>query len=329
MFPLSFGLALLLFIVQCCLAVALAAHATFWQMEIPGLGLNLLLLNFICLAINGYVLARTVKVRHFLGSFCQWPNLPEEISALAETRHLANAARQAYFHGDYDRVPNLLDRMPTPSVPAMLAKGRALAMGGDFDGAIPFLEQGGEGAIARRYLSLKPTFGLFSRRYFTLQDLRWTTRPLRLAILGMAALILSGSVLVLNYNAVLSALTRTAVDFSDKDFKVKTQGVFTFHYHDEAFMRQSAEIGEEALSQILLFLALPSDTFGPGQIHLFLCSDQKEYLARSPYTRSWEAGSAFPQKRQIYLYPLPENQHIYYDVILAHELTHLAYYRNA
>ncbi len=94
-----------------------------------------------------------------------------------------------------------------------------------------------------------------------------------------------------------------------------------------SWRRQVADVAGQALTQSLDFLGLPADSFGPGQIHLFLCADQAEYLARSPFTKSWEAGSALPEKHQIYLYRFPDNQASYFEVVLAHELTHLCYHR--
>jgi hypothetical protein len=284
-------------------------------------------LTVVCLALNGYAMVRAVKIRHFLGLFSEWPGLPEEGSPVNETRLLAASARQAFFYADYDKACALIDRLGPASPQASLAKGRALTLAGRFDEALPSLELGGQGLSARRYLIPRRSFGLFLRRYFQGSEVRWALKPQYLLGLALLALALCMPVLAADFQAFSTVIARRTADFSDKDFKLSTQGAFTLHYHDEAFMHQCADVGEEALAQALELLGLPAGTFAPGQIHLFLCADQAEYLARSPHTRSWEAASALPEKHQIFLYYQPREHVIIFERVLAHELTHLCYHR--
>ena len=322
---LSFGLAVLCFLVQSALAVALAAQAVLWRFKVPGLDLELLAWTLACMVLNGYALARAVKARHLLGLFSAWPGLPEESAAEQETRLLAVSARQAFLQDDFGRSLGLLKRLGLSHAPAELARGRSLVMQGEFEESVEALEKGGQGPAARRYLTLRRHWGLWERRYFQPRDLDWAMNSGRLGLLGLTAILLALPVLALNYQNFAKVLTPLHQGFSGADFNVSVQGHFTLHYHDDVFMHQVADVAEEALVFDLDFLGLPADSFAPGQIHLYLCADQAEYLARSPFTHSWEAASALPAKKQIYLYRLEESKRIYFEVVLAHELAHLCY----
>jgi hypothetical protein len=328
-YAISFGLAILLFFVQGFLAVALAGHGVLWRFRPGSFDQTLALLTLLGLALNGFALARAVKARHFLGLFAEWPGLPEEKSSTPDLRLLAISAQQAFFHRDFDRCIVLLDRFAhaTASPQVSLAKGRALVLAGRFEEALPELERGRQGSRGRRYLSQRRSFFFWTRSYFKPSDILWSENSALLAGLGVLSIALCLPLLNADFESMDAALFPKEVSFSTEDFKVATHGSFTLYYHDEVFMQRTADIADDALAGSLEFLDLPASTFGPGQIQLFLCSDQKEYLARSPYTKSWEGASALPEKQQVYLYRFPDRMRISYEVTVAHELTHLCYYK--
>lgn len=326
-FNVSFALSVLLFVVQCALFLALAVHFVLWYFGSPDFSGAYAGWTLAAAGLNGYALSRAVKVRHLLGLFSPWPGLPEEETPENETRLLALAARQAFLHGDFAKAIGLLKRLTVTSGHVELAKGRSLVMQGEFEEAVSYLEVGGQGWAARRYLTLRRNWWLLKSRYFQPSDLDWALRPGRLALLGALALAAALVVLSFDHQFVSSIKSKINAGFSEKDFNVSVQGRFTLHYHDEAFMRQVADLAEDALAHNLAFLGLPPETFAPGQIHLFLCADQAEYLARSPFTHSWEAASAQPSSNQIYLYKLAERQRIFFEVVVAHELSHLCYHQ--
>ena len=326
-FVVSFVLALLLFVVQCALVVALAVHYVLWHFKSPAFDAEYLGWTLAALGLNGYALSRAFKARHLLGLFSAWPGLPEEGATDNETRLLALSARQAFLHGDFAKTQGLLKRLALSTGPIELARGRSLVMQGEFEEAVTYLESGGQGWAARRFLTRRRNWWLLKSRYFQPSDVHWATRTWRLTFLGALALAASLTMLAFNYQLVDSIKQTVREGFSDKNFNVSVQGRFTLHYHDEAFMRQVADQADDALTQDLAFLGLPPEAFGPGEIQLYLCADQAEYLARSPFTRSWEAASALPSKTQIYFYNLGERQRIYFEVVVAHELAHLCYHK--
>ena len=326
-FAVSLTAALMLFLAQCALVIALTAQVVLDKLNVTHLDKGLLGWTVLALAVNSFALIRAVKARHFLGLFSLWPGLEEEDHSLNETRLLAASAQQAFFHGDYAKARAFVERLGPPHEMGSLAIGRSLALDGRFEEALIALEKGGQGGSARRYLSQRRRWFFWKRSYFSRTDITWAHGSGRLAALGLAALLASCGALGMNYQFIEGAVAPIVAGFSEADFKVSVQGPFTIHYHDEAFMQETADIAREALADSLKFLDLPADSFAPGQIGLFLCADQREYLSRSPFTRAWEAASAVPSKHQIYFYKLAEKEQIFFEVVVAHELTHLCYHR--
>jgi hypothetical protein len=123
-----------------------------------------------------------------------------------------------------------------------------------------------------------------------------------------------------------TTLQRLTEGFTGNGFLVSQSGPFTFHYHDASFRDQVEPLAVEALKYDLEAFNLPAPSVTDQGISFYLCDSQKEYLSRSPYTRSWESASAEPAKRSIYLWKPPGGQNVLKNV-LAHELSHLCYHQ--
>jgi hypothetical protein len=174
------------------------------------------------------------------------------------------------------------------------------------------------------------------------RQLRWRFRgnsilrlqrlPALLATLLLSALALGGLALALMPQELREAsggvVQRPYGGFREGDFKrAETQNTVIF-YHDRVDISSFADLVESALSYDLKFLGMDSAFFSGHKIHVFLCANQKEYMARSPSSLSWEAGAAIPSRNEFYIYPHPiDNLDGMLLETVAHELCHICYYQ--
>jgi hypothetical protein len=274
---------------------------------------------------NTWGLARVVKNGHFLWQYGRWP--------VAEPAHgergldlLQSQARQAFVDDDMERVVLLASKLEASQRPLELGAGlgRALALLGRLDEAASvFREQGAE-AESLRWLQPRRAWGLDRPIYFKPSDARWARRHLSLALL--AALSALASLWVTEAAGDLLRGRRVEA-FDRQGFKVSQEGPFTFYYHDPAFRDLVADLAGKALRHQLAFLDREPAVIPEGTFRFYLCEDREEYLARAPYAPAWEQASALPALNSIYIHKLPADQRIYFESVLAHELSHLLYHR--
>jgi hypothetical protein len=118
-----------------------------------------------------------------------------------------------------------------------------------------------------------------------------------------------------------------AASFDTSAFYTETRGRLTVFYHDADFRDQASALAEAALDHDLAFLGMPGDSFAPGSVKLYLCDSEAEYRRRAPTHPSWEAAAADPQATAIYIYRFPDKEKVFFEVVMAHEIGHLCYYR--
>jgi hypothetical protein len=274
-----------------------------------------------------WALARAWNSANFLWAFGRWQPLNAADYEEAD-RPWLDAAAHAFDLAEFQAALQVLDRLNPAAIRGTVqqARGRVLLWNGRWDEGIAQLEQGGE----RRYLvgwlrprrllglplpSLGPAEAARAQRSWP----SWLTFVL---VAGVSlALVLP---LGLSVKAALSAAPKV---FDPTGFESQSRGRFLVHYHDPVFAASVLDLADDALDHDLAFLGRPSDTFQAQEIQFYLCDDQAEYLRRSPYPVAWEAGCAVPDKASIFLYkPKPEGA-IYFQVTVAHELSHLIYQR--
>jgi hypothetical protein len=239
---------------------------------------------------------------------------------------LQSQARQAFVDDDMERVVLLASKLEASQRPLELGAGlgRALALLGRLDEAASvFREQGAE-AESLRWLQPRRAWGLDRPIYFKPSDARWARRHLSLALL--AALSALASLWVTEAAGDLLRGRRVEA-FDRQGFKVSQEGPFTFYYHDPAFRDLVADLAGKALRHQLAFLDREPAVIPEGTFRFYLCEDREEYLARAPYAPAWEQASALPALNSIYIHKLPADQRIYFESVLAHELSHLLYHR--
>ena len=280
------------------------------------------------MVLNSYALLRSAQSAYFVGLFGRWPReaVPPGLNQAQE--HSLLAAGDAFDQGRFARVPGLLARVPPERrLPGhWLGLGRSLALAGRAEEAAAALAQGGAGPKVLGLFRPRRRLGMDFGPYFD------AGMPARLGhIPGLAALALG---LMLGSGTMATALWGTltrvgplAPSFDETAFQSQALGRFTVYYHDPAFRDQASAVAEAALDHDLAFLGLPPDTFGPGSVRLYLCDSRQEYRRRSPTHPSWEAACADPPDTSVYIYRFPDRQRIFFEIVMAHELGHLCYYR--
>lgn len=282
------------------------------------------------LALNSGFLAWLIKTWHFMGLFSCWPAPGPPTGppwSRAEEQSLS-AAGLAFEQGDFDKVPGLVARIPEERRAPWnwLGLGRSLALAGRVEEALAALERGGEREGTLRWLRPKGAAG-DKPAYFSastparMRDIPWMAALAVLVLLATLALTASVSL------QLAHSMPHLETGFDVSEFQSLQQGRFTLYYHNAEFRDQVAAVAEAALDHDLAFLGMPSDTFTPGSVKLYLCDSEEEYRRRAPTHPSWEAGCALPPQATIYLYRFDERQKIYFEVILAHEIGHLCYFR--
>jgi hypothetical protein len=283
------------------------------------------------LVVNSWALLCSVKSGYFIGALGRWPQAPLPAGLSQADEHTLLAAADAFDQGRFDKVPDLMARLPQDRLePAhWLGLGRALALSGRGQEALVALEKGGGGRRLTALFRPRSGLGLEIGPYFG------DRIPANME--GIAALFVFALCLMLGSGALCQAVVRSlrsfvsppSATFDETSFHTEQRGRLTLYYHDPAFRDQSADLAEAALDHDLAFLGMPSDTFGPGAVKLYLCDSEEEYRRRAPDHPSWEAACAEPDAAAVYIHRFPEKDHVYFEVVMAHELGHLCYYRLA
>jgi len=277
-----------------------------------------------------WALRRSLKAANLLLGFGRWPAPLQGLVLEPGAAMSLRAAHDAFSHGDLERCQRLLDRLPgdLTQAPLRLARGRCLVLLGRMEEARSLLAQGGEAPYMQGWLKPRRWLWQWHRRpYLGEADAR---RALNTGPSGLAVLVLLlglGGVAWPFVQAIQVPTTALARGFDVSGFEGGASGRIAVHYHDRRWANQVWDIADDALDQDLAFFNLPPDTFGARQIHLFLCDDQAEYMRRSPQPSAWEAACALPDKDAIFIYKLPPEQRVYFEIVMAHELSHLVYHK--
>lgn len=292
-----------------------------WRLEgsamwAAGVGLALL--------ANTWGLARSVKNGHFLWLYSRWTTEDGGGERALDQLHLQ--ARQAFADGDLERVLLLTGKLDPGARPPDLSAGlgRSLALLGRLEEAATAFRQHGRDAECLRWLQPRRAWGLDWPVYFVPADARWARRHLWLVLLAACSM-LGGLVAV--ERSVALARSQRGEAFDRQGFQSVQRGPFTLYYHDPAFMEQSAELLEKALAHQLAFFRRQGAALPAGAMRVYLCETREEYLQRAPYAPAWEQASALPALDSIYIHKLPDDERIYFESVLAHELSHLLYHR--
>lgn len=268
-------------------------------------------------------LRRTIKNGHFIWLYGRW-RLGE-----AFTTPIAQQAQQAFADGDFERVILLARKAESKgssessneSLQAGL--GKALALLGRLDEATEVLELCPSEQEGLRWLKPRRAWGMEWPTYFHVDDVRWLKRGYWLGLL----MALSVGGMVWSVWWIQSRPGEMVHAFNVSGFETVQQGAFTIHYHDPQFRDRVLDLAEKALFKELDFFEHADADIPKGTFQLYLCNDRAEYLRRAPYSPSWEEASALPQSNRIYLYEPSKDDSIYFEVVVAHELSHLLYNR--
>jgi hypothetical protein len=282
------------------------------------------------MVLNSWALLWSTKAGYFLGCFGRWPREEVPPGLTQAEEHSLLAAGDAFDQGQFGRVPGLLARVPAERLLSghWLGLGRSLALDGRVQEAGPALEKGGAGPRVLGLFRPRRRLGMDFGPYFD------AGTPARLGhIPGLAALALglmlgSGTMATALYGS-LTRVGALAPSFDETAFQSQVRGRLTVYYHDPAFRDEASALAEAALDHDLSFLGMPADTFGPGSVNLYLCDSQQEYRRRAPTHPSWEAACADPAETSVYIYRFPAQERIFFEIVMAHEIGHLCYYRMA
>lgn len=326
----SFVLAMVLFGLELVLLVLLLL--LLYLASLADASLHWMLLPVLStFALNSWALGRSVKNSHFLWLYGRWPEIPASAQASEEQAQVLGAARHAFFEDEVARVPGLLSRLePAGRAEAVaLALGRALALDGRLEEAAAAFGRSGRDPEALRRLQPSTFLGLRygAGAYFKPGDAVWARRIRPLLGLGVVLLALGTAQVAIFYQHNSERVARLWKGFDGSDFTVEAHGRFTLHFHDPAFRDVVLPVAEDALQQHLAYFGLPQDSFGEGQIQLYLCDSREEYVRRAPQTPAWEAASAMPRDNAIYLARMDPSNQVYFEVVVAHELCHLVYHK--
>lgn len=327
------GLVFVLFLNFCLCAFLLAATAGLAALH-PDLGLGWAVAPMALVVLtNLWALAWAGKALYFIGIFGAWPR--SEGAPLEKDDELAVfAAGRAFDTGDFHKVPGLLARVPPERLRQehYLALGRALALSGAMQEAAEALDKAGARPDIGAKLRPGRRFRPGAAPYFGPELAGRAARAPWMAALA-AALVLGGAAVTTGLALQVAKLGHRLPSFnagalaSGSAFQSEVSGRLTVYYHDPEFRDQAVEIAEAALTQDLAFLGLPADTFGPGAVKLYLCDSEEEYRERAPSHPSWEAACAMPPDATLYIHRFGAREHVFFEVVMAHELGHLCYFR--
>jgi len=118
--------------------------------------------------------------------------------------------------------------------------------------------------------------------------------------------------------------------FSEEGFDRAETEHFIYRYHsqNELFLNFARFHAERALEADCAIFGMDPSQFTSPKTSLYLADSEKEFLARSPYTKSWEAGVTVPELHAIYMF-LPDkgDQALQVKNILGHEIGHVLFSR--
>ncbi len=278
------------------------------------------------LALNTWGLRIALRARHYLGMFSAWQSVWSP-SEQGDARVAALAAREAFDAGDFVKAAAMAERAGArlAGLGPVADLAFAYALSGDTVKAIELLEL--SQSKHHRWFVPAKRFGLRQKAYFEpghAPEL-WQLRK----VLGTTMICLAVILPLVIFRADRLLAMWQSRNFSATGFQSIQREHFTYYYHDPVFVNSVHATASDALNFNLKFFGLPDSTFGPGQIKVYLCETNEEYLARSPYSKPWEAGSAVASTHSIYLYRFQKNQAADFESVLAHELAHLVYHRIA
>jgi hypothetical protein len=271
-----------------------------------------------------------LRRRQFMLAFGRWQEGGDPESP--EKRALAGGAREAFMEGDFAKSARMLQRYlegrPADNA-ERLNLASCLVLLGRPEEAMALIEVAGDPRGQLRYLA--PAQGpakWFSpaRPFSRAQALQAAARPL---VLRLALLFGAASALLVHEESKISAwlLARDSSGLQEADFKRAESANIILLYHDEALAGVVRSIADEALLSDLKFFNLPENQFQSHKIKVFLCDSQQEYLKRSPFASSWEAGAAVPDKNTFYIYVKNRKIDPFFYETVAHELCHICYYQ--
>lgn len=314
----SFVLALLLLLME--LGWALVAAYCVAKLQVHGVGLRPLLFAGAMALANTWALARVIKSGHFLWTFSRWPR-PSKLHPVLDQ------AWAAFGHDDHQRVLVLAAKDVEPEIAALLRSGagRSYALLGRLDEAAEAF-RGAEGEKARLlWLQPRRAWGREWPAYFKPIDAVWARRQFWITLFTLFSISAwFGFASLVGERPALPAVVRA---FDGGSFETLEEGPFVIHHHDEAAARELGILAEKALAAELAFLGRETAVIEPRSFQVYLCQDRAEYLRRAPMAPDWEEASAVPAQNSIYLYRHPPEERIYFEVVLAHELSHLLYRR--
>jgi hypothetical protein len=273
-----------------------------------------------------------LRRRQFLLNFCRWQDF-DDVADSKERRALVQVARQAFMEGEFPKCLRLLERalQERPADNACrLNLASCMVIEGKFAEAASLVEVAGDPRSQLRYLapSKSWTGNLSVHRPFSPGSAR-RARGLAPLVLTLAALFaLTGAILdheAGKFGALFDR--RNGSGIQEKDFKKMESPNVVLCYHDEALAKPALDLAEDALQFDLKFFNLPETQFSAHKIKVFLCDSQKEYLTRSPFASSWEAGAAVPAKNVFYIYAKQGRLDPFFSETVAHELCHICYFQ--
>jgi len=124
---------------------------------------------------------------------------------------------------------------------------------------------------------------------------------------------------------------KTNFDFFSEDGfdRAETEHfIYRYHSQNELFLNFARFHAERALEADCAIFGMDPSQFTSPKTSLYLADSEKEFLARSPYTKSWEAGVTVPELHAIYMF-LPDkgDQALQVKNILGHEIGHVLFSR--
>jgi hypothetical protein len=310
---LAFGLLGLEFLWAAACALALA------MVRLQLLGWAGAMLPALGVGLNTWAWARAVKNAHFLWLYSRW-TVPD-----GGSEALKQAVR-AYADNDLERVLVLAGK-EAPAADGEALRGgaaRSLALLGRMEEAATAFaaEPGAEERL--RWLRPRRAWGRERPPYFKTADAAWGRRQFWLIV--FASLSISSCFELMGWMSDLRQ-PRGGRHFDSERFESIERGPFVIHYHDAAAAVDLADVIEKALSTELAFLDRSDALIPDGSYQLYLCDSREEYRQRAPAAPIWEQAATEPATGRVYLFKLPPADHIYFEIVVAHELSHLLYHR--
>jgi hypothetical protein len=289
--------------------------------------LSLVVLIILILA-NSFVLQALLRIRLLLSRFGAWKDAGYSDIFNQEENMYWRAAESAFAEEDWAKCERLLEHF-LGSKRAEISHNlmSVLVLQGDLEHARVLAQN--ELVKDIRLCWILPRGGLWKKDSFLRSRDAWiANRGFRRLGLSVMATALVGYIFVFGqFKGVYTYVGRMLTGFETKEFDSFEKDNFVLHFHDKNSAEKTAVLAEESLNFISGYLGIPPSSFTSHKIHIFLCKNQEEYLRRFPRAFAWEAGSAIPEKNSVYLYSpnSGEGQWLNFDLVIAHELTHICY----